>query len=61
MTRSRALTGVLLVCWVAGCAPKVGSDAWCKAMVDKPKGEWSSNDAAAFAKNCIFKKYDSDK
>ena len=53
-------SGLLLVCLVAGCAPKVGSDAWCKEMADKPKGEWSANDASEFAKNCIFKKYDNE-
>ena len=38
---------------MAACAP-VGSDAWCKKMEDKPKGEWTGNDAADYAKHCIF-------
>jgi hypothetical protein len=40
---------------VQGCSPKVGSDAWCKQMQEKPKGEWSANDAAEYAKSCILK------
>jgi Protein of unknown function (DUF3012) len=49
---------VALIGVVAACSPKVGSDAWCKKMVDTPKSEWNANDASEFAKNCIFKKYD---
>lgn len=37
------------------CSPKVGSDEWCGAMKEKPKGEWSANDAADFTKHCVFK------
>ena len=38
-----------------GCAPQVGSDAWCEKMKETPKGDWSSNDFSAYAKNCILK------
>lgn len=40
---------------LSACAPKVGSDAWCQAMKEKPKGDWSSNDVKAFAEHCVFK------
>ena len=43
---------------VAACAPEVGSDTWCKAMADKPKGDWTANQATDFAKNCLFKSFD---
>ena len=43
---------------VTACAPEVGSDEWCQDMVDKPKGDWTANEAAEFAKNCIFESYD---
>jgi hypothetical protein len=36
------------------CAPEVGSDAWCEKMKEKSKGDWSANEAADFAKHCIF-------
>jgi len=37
------------------CAPKVGSPEWCAKMEDKPKGDWSINDATDYAKHCVFK------
>ncbi len=38
-----------------GCAPEVGSDAWCEKMKEKPKGDWSTNDATAYTKHCLFR------
>lgn len=46
-----AVSPLLLV----GCAPEVGSEAWCNNMKEKPKGDWTSNEAGGFAKHCIFK------
>jgi Protein of unknown function (DUF3012) len=40
--------------FVAACSPEVGSKEWCEAMKKKPKGDWTANEATAFAKNCIF-------
>jgi hypothetical protein len=40
---------------LAGCAPEVGSERWCSAMKEKPKGDWTANEAADFTKHCIFK------
>ncbi len=39
---------------LAACAPKVGSERWCTAMDDKPKGDWSANDAASYTKHCVL-------
>jgi hypothetical protein len=39
-----------------GCAPEVGSEAWCKKMDAKPKGDWTANEAGDYAKHCIFRK-----
>jgi hypothetical protein len=36
-----------------GCA-EVGSERWCKNMAEKPKGDWTANEAADYAKHCIF-------
>lgn len=52
--------GVALALVVTACAPKVGSDAWCKKMHDTPTSDWSANDASAYAKHCIFKSYNDD-
>ncbi len=39
---------------VSGCSPEVGSKEWCDAMKEKPKGDWSANEAADFAKHCVL-------
>lgn len=58
MTRNHIIpTILLLLSTLTGCAPEVGSEAWCKDMVDKPKGDWSTNEAREFAKSCVFKNY----
>jgi hypothetical protein len=44
------LAGALLA-----CKPEVGSEAWCKAMGDKPRGDWTVNEVTQFAKSCILK------
>ena len=49
-----ALLGALVFV-LAACAPEVGSDAWCEDMKEKPKGEWTANEAADFTKHCVFK------
>jgi hypothetical protein len=49
---------LLLATQLAACEPEVGSDKWCENMVEKPKGDWTANEAAEFAKSCIFKSYD---
>lgn len=52
MKKLLAAFAVLVV--IAGCAPEVGSEAWCKALKEKPKGDWTANEATDFAKHCIF-------
>ena len=54
------LSILLLALLHNGCAPEVGSDAWCEDMADKPKGDWTANEATEFAKSCIFKSYDDE-
>jgi len=51
---------LLFVSFLIGCAPEVGSEEWCDDMAEKPKGDWTANEAAEFAKNCVFKKYGDD-
>jgi hypothetical protein len=45
------LSAVLLLC--SACA-EVGSERWCKSLGDKPKGDWSANEATDYAKHCVF-------
>ena len=46
---------VPLVLFLLACSPSVGSEAWCEKMNETAKGDWSTNDATAYAKNCLFK------
>ena len=39
-------------CLLEGSA--VGSAGWCKDLSEKPKGEWSADDAATYAKHCVI-------
>lgn len=39
---------------LSACEPEVGSKAWCKKMEDKPKGDWTANEAADYAKSCVL-------
>ena len=39
---------------LTACAPEVGSERWCEQLDATPKGEWSANDAAAYAKHCVL-------
>lgn len=39
---------------LAACSPEVGSKEWCESMKEKPKGDWSANEAADFAKHCVL-------
>ena len=46
--------GVFSLVVLGACAPEVGSEAWCKDLADKPKGDWSSNEVVDYAKHCTF-------
>ena len=39
---------------LSACSPEVGSKEWCEELKEKPKGDWTANEAADFAKHCIF-------
>ncbi|MBN7797031.1 DUF3012 domain-containing protein [Parahaliea mediterranea] len=32
----------------------VGSEEWCASLDEKDKGDWSANEAADYAKYCVF-------
>ena len=49
------LLSVVILFSVYACSPEVGSEAWCKKMKEKPKGDWSANEASDYTKNCVFK------
>jgi len=39
---------------ILACSLQVGSKAWCEKMAEKPKADWSANEAADYAKHCLF-------
>jgi hypothetical protein len=38
---------------LSSCA-KVGSDAWCEKQADKPKGDWTANEAGDYTQYCLM-------
>ena len=44
----------LIAATLMACSPDVGGKEWCEDMKQKDKGQWTANEAAAFAKNCVF-------
>lgn len=39
---------------LSACSPEVGSDDWCVAMKEKPKGDWTTNETKSYAQKCLF-------
>ena len=54
----RSMWGAVLLAgvaaWLAACAPEVGSERWCEQMRDKPRGDWTGNEALEFARSCVL-------
>ena len=49
------IAAFVFVAGLSACAPEVGSEKWCAKLGDKPKGDWSANEAADYTKNCLLK------
>ena len=43
-----------LLALLAACSPEVGSEEWCQDMKEKPKGDWTANEAADYAEHCLL-------
>lgn len=50
----RLLLLSFLVTQLIACKAEVGSERWCEDLKEKPKGEWTANEAVDYAKHCIF-------
>ncbi len=48
-------TVLSLAALLTACSPEVGSDSWCAQLKEKPKGDWTANEAKDFTKHCVFK------
>jgi hypothetical protein len=44
----------LLLMQLAACSAEVGSEKWCANLKEKPKGDWTTNEATDYAKDCVF-------
>ncbi len=54
-TFSKILIAALFALPLVACEAEVGSKEWCNDLKEKPKGDWTANEAADFAKHCVFK------
>ena len=57
MNRQRVLlaaSALIMAFAFSACSPEVGSKAWCEQMKEKPKGDWTTNEATAYAKHCLL-------
>lgn len=48
------IVAVVLTLGLSACSPEVGSEDWCNELKEKPKGDWTANEASDFAKHCVF-------
>lgn len=39
---------------LTACSPEIGSEAWCEDLKDKPKKEWTADEAGNYGKHCLF-------
>ncbi len=44
----------VLLTQLLACSAEVGSKDWCKNLKQKPKADWSANEAKDYAKHCLF-------
>lgn len=54
MNSAASILVVLCLLTLGACAPEVGSERWCEQMDKKPKGDWTANEALAYAEHCIL-------
>lgn len=56
-TMLTTLSLLLFAALMGACAPEAGSQKWCEKMEEKPKGDWTANEAKDFAKYCVLGNY----
>jgi len=45
---------LLVTCLLLASCAKVGSDACCENMEEKPKGDWTVNEAGDYTRYCLM-------
>lgn len=53
-TLVRGVLVLMCVGFLAACEPEVGSADWCEDLKEKPRGDWTANELAEFAKSCVL-------
>jgi hypothetical protein len=53
-TRALLLAMGLFALGLSACDPEIGSPEWCTDMKAKPVGDWTGNQTADYAKNCVL-------
>lgn len=43
---------LLFVTVLIACTAEIGSEKWCASMKEKPKGDWTTNEAIDYSKHC---------
>ena len=55
--KNAVVTSIFLTIVLASltaCAPEVGSEKWCDKMKEKPKKDWTAQEAGDYTKHCVF-------
>lgn len=50
----RTLLLIVAAMTLSACGDEVGSKSWCQDLRDKPKTDWSSQNAIDYAKHCLL-------
>lgn len=50
---NKLILSLITLLFITGCSP-VGSESWCNKMNEKPKADWSTNEATDYAEHCVF-------
>ena len=50
----RLIALIALALCLTACAPEPGTEAWCEAMDEKSKSEWSLEDGKTYASRCVI-------
>lgn len=50
----RCLLILVVAGWMLAGCDRVGSEAWCEKLGEKPKGEWTMEEAGDYTKYCVL-------
>jgi len=48
------IVGVIVVSLLLAACDRVGSEAWCEDLSEKPKGEWTLKETGQFTQYCVL-------